>query len=235
VTYTLYTQLQRARERWDLYTELDNIVPKTSRIASFRDIRYVVYVNLAHRTDRKAETEEELRRMGWNPIRIDAVRYTPGAYGCTKSHIKAIEYAKQRQWSHVLICEDDVHFQRSPAEIRVQLDTFFQHHPKKNDWDVVMLGGESFHMQSMGSGIVRVQSASLSHCYLIRAEYYDVLLSNLHRSLGRYPMDLFWGALQKRDMWLMPIPLIATQRTSYSDLQHRVTEHVDRVSDQVTG
>jgi hypothetical protein len=196
------------------------IRPDTPRIA------HVVYLNLDARVDRRAETEVQLRAMGWSPVRIPAVAYTPGAYGCTLSHIRALEYAQTQKWPHVLVCEDDVQLDRPPDAIHAQLDTFFRAFPQ---WDVVMLGGMPtvWHTRSQGPTCLRIRAATLSHCYLIRAAYYPVLLQNLRGGLHRRPLDLFWYSLQRRDTWLMPVPVIAVQRQSYSDLQHTVVQHDD--------
>ena len=51
----------------------------------------VFYINLAHRVDRRAQVEAELRRLDWTGSRVDAV-HTPerGAVGCALSHAAAL-------------------------------------------------------------------------------------------------------------------------------------------------
>jgi hypothetical protein len=225
VVYTRYV---------DRYVDLDvgdDRANRVVRIRTFDDIRHVVYLNLAHRVDRRNETEAELKELGWKPIRIDAVKYDPGPTGCTLSHIKALEYAKSQKWSHVLVCEDDVHFDRPVAEIRSQLDTFFTTH---RDWDVVSFGcGPKAESKVIDATCIQIRDAVLSHCYLVRSEYYDMLLHNLRGSLHEVALDIFWQSLQARDRWLLPVPVIAVQRYSRSDNTGDEVEHTDSIRQNV--
>jgi hypothetical protein len=212
----------------DFYTDLPNLQIKLGRVRRFADIQHVLYINLAKRTDRKTLMETELQRVGWHAFeRIDAVHYKPGAIGCALSHIKALEYAKSHKWPHVLICEDDVHFERSPTEVQRQLDAFFSRH---TDWDAVLLGCTVLEGKHVDAACVRVRKAYTTHCYLVRQEYYDVLIHNFREVPRRFTekqhdkpdpedlLDVVWHSLQQRDRWLMPFPVVATQRPDFSDI-----------------
>jgi hypothetical protein len=79
----------------------------------------ILYINLEHRTDRNEHLLEQLDQHGWSHIpieRVDAIRDDPPLRGCTKSHIKALEYALSNPlWkSSVLILEDDFTFFTRP-------------------------------------------------------------------------------------------------------------------------
>jgi hypothetical protein len=128
----------------------------------------------------------------------------------------------------VLICEDDVHFERSPVEIQQQIDRFFSQH---TDWDAVLMGCTVLEGKHVDASCVRVRKAYCAHCYLVRREYYDVLIHNFREVPRRYAekqrapldpedlLDVVWHSLQNRDRWLMPFPIVATQRPSFSDIQ----------------
>ena len=74
------------------------------------------YINLEHRTDRKKQITDELKKMEIPEdkiIRIDASRNKyNGHIGCCKSHIKALKYAKEHKFKTVIIFEDDFVFSK---------------------------------------------------------------------------------------------------------------------------
>jgi hypothetical protein len=142
-----------------------------------------------------------------------------------------LEYAKSQKWKHVLVCEDDVHFDRPVAEIRRQLDAFFATH---KDWDVVSFGcGPKEASTKIDGTCIQIRDAVLAHCYLVRHEYYDTLLSNFRSSLHEAALDVFWQSLQARDRWLLPVPVIAVQRYSQSDNAGTEVEHTDSIRQAV--
>ena len=88
-----------------------------SEIKSIEDIKNVFYINLLTRPDRKAHIETQLKRVGFTTFeRFNAIKMpagnnmnanSNGRIGCSMSHIKCLEIAKERGYNHLLICEDD--------------------------------------------------------------------------------------------------------------------------------
>lgn len=195
----------------------------------FQDIRHVVYINLPSRSDRRKRVERELTQLGWSPQRLEAIWYFPGAIGCSLSHVKALEYAKQQTWDHVLICEDDVEFLPSPDGVRAQLDQFFTSVP---EWDVVLLNAHVFKGQRVSDTCAHIDHAHATTCYLVKQGYFDRLLENFRVGVQqylrfptqnhKYAIDVYWNHLMRQDRWFLPLPLIATQHSGPSDL---VAEH----------
>jgi len=195
----------------------------------FQDIRHVVYINLPSRVDRRNRVEGELKQLGWTPQRLEAIWYFPGAIGCSLSHIKALEYAKQRKWDHVLVCEDDVQFLASADQVRSQLDHFFTSVP---EWDVVLINAHVFKGQRVSDAYAHVDYAHATTCYLVRQPYLDRLLDNFRTGVQqylrfptqnhKYAIDVYWNHLMQKDRWFLPLPLLATQYSGPSDL---VAEH----------
>ncbi|HEU4459265.1 MAG TPA: glycosyltransferase family 25 protein [Methylibium sp.] len=82
----------------------------------------IFVINLAHRTDRRREMDEQLRRIGlsleWPRITVfDAVRPdgpgnfpTLGARGCFMSHLGVLREAQRLGLKRVLVWEDDLDF-----------------------------------------------------------------------------------------------------------------------------
>lgn len=215
----------------DRYTDTN-----VRRLRAPRRVEHVVYINLAERTDRKKAVEKELWNMGWTATRIDAVKHRVGPIGCSLSHIRALEYAQSQRWPHVLICEDDLQFNRSPDQIHAQLEELLK---RESDWDVVLFGAHVHRIEKRWPGCVRVLNGNLAHAYLVCRAYYPTLLRNFRTGAQRYrkeptanskyALDIFWNTLQERDLWIMPDPIIAYQRSSYSNNVHSRVEHVHSI------
>ena len=112
----------------------------------FSDIKHVVYINLESRIDRKEHVLAELIKIGIREntgalVRFNAVKLATGngALGCSMSHLKCLEMAKKNDWSHVLICEDDIVF-LDPVLLVSQINAFLS---KNDSWDVLLLAGNN--------------------------------------------------------------------------------------------
>ena len=112
----------------------------TTTISCIEDIQHALYINLEKRADRKKHVEKQLKKVGIPATRFNAIKLTNGALGCSMSHLNCIKMAKENNWSHVLVCEDDIHF-LDPELFKTQLNTFLKNHT--DDWDVVLLAGNN--------------------------------------------------------------------------------------------
>ena len=65
----------------------------------------------------------------------DNFKYIKGQIGCREAHLKAIQIAKSRGYSKILILEDDITFLENPGTL---LDINQWLH---NDWDMLYFGG----------------------------------------------------------------------------------------------
>jgi glycosyl transferase family 25 len=193
-----------------------------------------LYINLKERTDRLEHLMGEFHKMGIeNAIRIDAVRNNVGAIGCTLSHIIALETAKERDWEHVFICEDDITF-LNPRLLREQSERFFAN--KELDWDVVVIGGNNCPPYTIiDDYCCRVRNCQTTTGYVVRKHYYNVLIHNFRESAehlmrephnGRiYALDIYWKRLQQMGDWYMILPLTVTQYENYSDIEKKTTQY----------
>jgi GR25 family glycosyltransferase involved in LPS biosynthesis len=212
------------------YEDLENIVPKFTRLDRFEDIRNVLYINLDERTDRREQTDNEFKRVGLNAQRVSAVKMKPGALGCTLSHIKCLEMAKERDWDHVMICEDDILFAKDTDLIKKSFDTFLSKH---TNWDVIALGILVIDGAYIDESAARITKAWCTTCYIVRKEYYDVLLHNFRiseqkqRQNKKGEVDVIWNSLQKRDQWMTILPYLVIQRPTKSDIRKIGKEMLD--------
>lgn len=203
----------------------------------------VVYINLAHRKDRKAHILSELDKIkGVSPTihRLEAVlEPLCGHLGCGKSHVQALELAIQHKWNSVLIVEDDLLFTESPDSLCSKLTAVFD-----VSWDTVLLGlGHHNISPSSYPNLYKVISTSCTHGYLVRSHYYEILLENFKTAVAKMTRELEthknecvknnqpitklnhcsaidqeWCRLQARDTYYVFMPELGKQKNElYSD------------------
>jgi hypothetical protein len=182
-----------------------------------------LYINLASRTDRKAQVEKEILKVGGVPIRIQAVKMRDGLQGCVRSHIRALEYGIDQGWDRFAVAEDDLEFIAECPEFP-ECDVFL---PSTGNFGrSVVPYDQTYHK------VVRSQTTT---AYVIKRSYAFVLLNLFYEAsimLQRYPkqrhnfaLDIMWTRLQPKDHWLTIHPPIARQRPSYSDIEHRNVDY----------
>jgi hypothetical protein len=182
----------------------------------------VFYINLDHRTDRRAEIENECARMGiTNVQRIPGVPTDPGYIGCGLAHEAAVKAG--RGLKNVLIFEDDFQFLVEPEEFWSSLEDAM-----KEQFDVIMLGCNLRNSEPWPSNdkLVRVLFGATGSGYLINGHMIDriadlfessnVQLAATHKH-WLYANDACWRPLQETGCWLTFKKRIGKQRASYSD------------------
>uniref|UniRef100_A0A6C0CWJ0 Glycosyltransferase n=1 Tax=viral metagenome TaxID=1070528 RepID=A0A6C0CWJ0_9ZZZZ len=189
------------------------------------------YINLEKRKDRKMETIRELNNFGIkNPIRFDAIKDYNGAIGCSKSHLSILKKARDNKYPYVAIFEDDVKF-IDVDETYTKLNKLLN---SNIEWDVVLLGGNNFKPYDiLDESIYRVKNCQTTTSYIVKQKYYDTLINHWERGLqklietnddSKYALDQYWKELQKKDKFLLIVPVKVIQRKDYSDIQKG---HVD--------
>ena len=202
-------------------------------------ITHTLYINLESRADRRAHVEAQLASLKSHGLsnlvaeRFNAIKHaTSGAIGCSMSHMRCIQLAKQRGWDHVLVCEDDVLFTNVPLFL-TQLSKFMTTVPA---WDVVLLAGNNIPpFQVVNDACIQVSNCQTTTAYIVRAHYYDALIANYRAGINKlmrnplhkinYAIDRYWFELQRRDRWFLITPLSVVQREDYSDIEQRVTNY----------
>lgn len=195
--------------------------------------KHTLFINLDHRTDRLEHATAEFEKMGIVAERVKAIQPKNGAIGCTMSHIKCLELAKQRDYEQVFICEDDITF-LNPALFAQNLAQFVGNEDLR--WDVIIIGGNNVPpYQQLHPYCARVFSCQTTTGYVVRREYYDTLITNFKDGLrkliqqpsnGReFAIDIYWKRLQLEDFWYMITPPTVSQYENYSDIEKRVTQY----------
>jgi GR25 family glycosyltransferase involved in LPS biosynthesis len=214
----------------------------TSSLSSVADIRHAMYINLDHRTDRKAHVEQQLASIGvTSPTRFNAIKLPNGAIGCSMSHLKCLQIAKQQNWPHLLLCEDDIQF--LDAELFVNnFNGFLENHQDDSSWDVLLIAGNNMPPYGVEDDYsVRVFQCQTTTGYLVKHHYYDKLIANIKEGIEKlikdpknhrfYAIDKYWFNLQQQDYWFLITPLTVVQREDYSDIEKRVTNYKKAMTD----
>jgi len=196
-------------------------------------LEHVLYINLNHRFDRLEHVLKELNKIGIiNGERFPAVQMSAGNVGCSISHIKCLEIAKKNEWDSVFICEDDITF-TDPDVFNESLKKFAE---SNIQWDVLVIGGNNCPpFQVINDYCVRVQNIQTTTGYIVKKEYYDIILENFKEGLKcllrepnkkkEFSIDIFWKRLQQRDRWYLLTPLTVVQYYDYSDIEQKVIDY----------
>jgi len=201
-------------------------------VSAVSEIKHAFYINLESRPDRKVHVESQLRLVGISAKRFNAIKLANGALGCSMSHLKCLQMAKENEWPHVLICEDDITF-TNPGLFIKQCNKFLS---KQKNWDVVLLAGNNmppyFPIEDYCVKVTRCQTTT---GYLVKRHYYDILIDNIKTGISMliknqdkhkiYAVDKYWFLLQDRDAWFLITPLSVVQREDYSDIEKRRTNY----------
>jgi GR25 family glycosyltransferase involved in LPS biosynthesis len=199
---------------------------------NIKNIEHAFYINLESRVDRKHHVEQQLSSIGINATRFNAIKLANGAIGCSMSHLKCLETAKQNNWEHVLILEDDILF-LNPELFKNQLNKFLK---KNKNFDVLLIAGNNMPpYQKIDDSCVKVYRCQTTTGYIVQRHYYDTLIANIREGIQKlmknpeqhvlYAIDKYWFKLQEKDNWFLITPLTVTQREDYSDIEKRHTNY----------
>jgi GR25 family glycosyltransferase involved in LPS biosynthesis len=199
---------------------------------TIEDITNAFYINLDERKDRERKTINEFKKLGIPIQRMKATKLENGRIGCSMSHLKCLQRAKEKDLDHVLIVEDDIHFMNIEM-FKGQLNKFLSSSIK---WDVVLFAGNNLPpYQIYGDYCVKITRCQTTTGYLVKNHYYDILISNIKESIQHllkepdrhidYAIDKYWFKLQEKDNWFIITPLSVVQREDYSDIEKKETNY----------
>lgn len=218
-------------------------------------LKNTLFINLEERKDRLEHIKKEFEKLNIVGERFNAVKTQSGAIGCSISHIKCLEIAKERDWDYVLICEDDITF-LNPTLLIENLNKFKEAMDQKkfdsmlvintpngivnsaheNGWDVILIGGNNAPPSlKLGDFCRRVYNCQTATGYIVKKHYYDVLIKNMRDGLQQlmknpenkheYALDMYWKHLQRKDNWFIIIPPTVIQYANYSNIEKRNVDY----------
>ena len=205
----------------------------------------IFYINLEHRKDRKEQIEAEIRNYDPNleiTERFDAVNIKPtannitnGRIGCTMSHAKIVQIAKERGYKNILILEDDFHFLIEKDKMLNNLHTFYEN---INDYHMILLGTNYARFYDTGfPNIYKVSNSQTTSGYIINHSVYDDFLKMTDYAIDGliktgnpdiYAIDFAWKSLQGKNKQIYSFnkaTRVGIQRPSYSDIEGRHADY----------
>lgn len=197
------------------------------------------YINLEHRIDRLVHVKQELAKINVVGSRFNAIKLANGAVGCSMSHLKCLEQAKQNGSPYVFVCEDDIQF-LDPELFLKNLGLFCE--LIKSDWDVLIISGNICPpFQPIGDFCVKLINCQTTTGYIVQQHYYDTLIANYREGITKllsdptnkreYAIDMYWKRLQTRDRWYMIVPPTVVQMEGFSDVEGRETNYKHLMTD----
>jgi hypothetical protein len=195
---------------------------------------YVYYINLEHRTDRRAQMEDWLESSGWltNKItRIEAVSVPGrGHLGCTASHINTLLTFLDSPHNLCVVLEDDF----EPCCVETFWHDVEEACRKAAPFDILMLANNMLIADATDKeGIMKVKKCFTSSGYIITREFAPRLIQNMYDGLqlaqaferehltkaNDFCLDVHWEKLMPESQWLAIVPALGKQRDGFSDIQ----------------
>lgn len=191
-------------------------------------VKNCFYINLNERIDRKEHVEIQLDALKINYNRFSAIKPSNLQVGCSLSHLKCLEMAKEQKLEHIMIVEDDILF-TNPKLFIQQCNKFFSNNI---NWDVLIISGNNIPpYDKIGDYSVKISRCQTTTGYIVKSHYYDKLINNIKEGINlliqnpnehvKYAIDKHWFSLQLRDNWYLITPLTVTQKSGYSDIEKK--------------
>ena len=197
----------------------------------------IFYINLESRIDRKEHFLSEIKKLCIDEckiVRIDAVKHSNGALGCTKSHIKALElFMANPLWDTCMVFEDDYTFYDTSFKNNNELiKKFFYNF---TDWGMLLLSSNQVGKPSQKTHIDCVELVFYSQTtsgYCIHKDSVKDILANFKSSAEllekskirpQHAIDVYWNELKiKRYAFA---PNMGYQYNSFSDIEGRLVNY----------
>jgi len=175
----------------------------------------ILAISLHERPERQEYIKEQLKNYNYELL-LNNINKESTILGCTLSHIRAIEYAKEKNYDAVLIVEDDIKINS------LAIEEF------PDDWDVLYFGGILTHTYyKKGSWIRGI--IWCNHAYILKKHMYDVVLNKFkemdleNMKVNKQCIDWFFTTYinQNYNCYLAEEQYIV-QKEGYSELDNKV-------------
>jgi glycosyl transferase, family 25 len=192
----------------------------------------VVYINLRHRTDRRAEIESELSRIRSRKyVRFDGIRAEPGWLGCSLSHRAVLSAAKVKPGRLLMVVEDDCQFLKNSFRVGDVIEDFSS---SKADVLCLSFNASQFEPLPTYNKLRRVFNARTTSCYILKTHMIEPIRAMANLSVDLFDQglpsnlaafDMVWRRMQKENIFVVPRERLARQRASYSDIEGHFADH----------
>lgn len=158
----------------------------------------VYCINLIRRPDRRQKCEEQFNRINLDVEFFSAIdkvnitnnsNITDGQLACLSSHYNVIKRAKKKNYSKILVLEDDVVFSNN------LLDTFDKNKDViPSDCRMLYFGGNHLNgLVKITEDIYKMNCSLTTHAYGVDQTLYDEILNRIQYAI--YPIDVYYAHL----------------------------------------
>jgi hypothetical protein len=196
-------------------------------------ISHVIYINLDKRKDRKKHIERELSIFNAGMVtRLPAVVDEHPTTGCAKSHLKALQMARDNHYPNVLIVEDDSCWNKVNESYPVLQRLL------KEPYDGILLGGMDC---EYNKDTLRLRVGWTTSGYIVKQQFYQKYIDLYEEALtkednkneyGRYIWaDNVSNDAYKNGKWYVVSPALMKQKGSYSNIDKEyknLSNHMDK-------
>jgi len=182
------------------------------------DFPPTLVINLDKRTDRMEEIHEEFKEWPVPVERVSATQLKPGWKGCSASHLKCVQVAKDRGYPWVLILEDDCVLKPDAARRLTALLPFLW--KNRDRWDLFNGGVTSLkhHVRISKRPDIHEVYAYAANFYIVHQSVYEPLLQGHPTDPAKFkdPIDVYYPDHFR--MWTT-VPYLAGQRPGKSNIE----------------
>jgi len=169
-------------------------------------------INLFERSDRMEQFKQN--NLPFKYSRFNAIRSDPGWLGCTQSHLMAL----RESIAPVMILEDDCLFLESWDVVLQAIRQL------PRNWDALWLGGTLMKAQKRYSeNLFHADEILCAHAIIFKTNrIIDYVIHNFdsYQTDMRKTIDVFYAYdVQQKFNCFITYPLVATQRSGYSDIE----------------
>lgn len=190
-------------------------------------------INLEKRPDRWALVEQEFKKIWLDVERFYACDLPEERrFGCSLSHRKIIEYAKNKKYNHICVFEDDIFFY-NPEKFLENLHFAISELPEK--WAILYLGGligREGKIEKYSPHLLKVQRFMCTYGIIYNKNIYDTILRSIPCDIKSKWKKTYINKHKVIDMWLseevqynhecfVTNALLVSERPNYSDLEKR--------------
>ena len=182
-------------------------------------ISHVIFINLNKRVDRRKHIERELSVFEPSKVtRLAAVEDPVGRTGCAKSHLKALEMARDAGYPNVLIVEDDAFWNKVDESYPVFERLISQ------PYDGIMVGSTQ---GDYDKTTLRLNGAYSTTAYIVHERFYPTLIELFETALaGDNPVaDVITRNSHGKGEWYVVVPSLMSQIPGFSNINGKSVNH----------
>lgn len=206
----------------------------------------IYYLNLDSREDRKNRIEPHFNQFNIVAERISSIVITPdqvseyndgivldeynlglapARIGCSLTHLKAIQQAKEIGANNVLIFEDDAFILGEHISGLKEALKELEYLPK---WDMLFLGANALApIKQISPHIGKLTGAYCAHAYVVNSNFYDQLLKYDFKQFKIFDEYLFQEMRNPNNNIYTVLPIVSIQYDSFSDIEGKDVNYRD--------